>query len=124
VPRSRHFAGDRVGNSRCDYGIADQRAGKPDVPICGGKALAERRGVPLALDISGFRNYALRPFLLDRLRLPEAVTAVRAEPAERPEINFTRAAATGKFSRLGEEIRAPHCLARLTAGLVPRDFLR
>ncbi len=25
-----------------------------------GKALAERHGVPLALDISGFRNYALR----------------------------------------------------------------
>ena len=32
-----------------------------------GKALAERHGVPLALDISGFRNYALRPFLLCRL---------------------------------------------------------
>jgi hypothetical protein len=37
-----------------------------------GKALAERHGVPLALDLSWFRNYELRPFLLDRLLVPEA----------------------------------------------------
>ena len=54
-----------------------------------GKALAERHGVPLALDISGFRDYALRPFLLDRLLVPEAMTSVRqAEPAEKPEEQF------------------------------------
>ena len=52
-----------------------------------GKALAERHRVPLALDISGFRDYALRPFLLDRLLVPEAITSVQAKPAEKPEIN-------------------------------------
>ena len=36
-----------------------------------GKALAERHGVALALDLSWFRNYELRPFLLDRLSVPE-----------------------------------------------------
>ena len=46
-----------------------------------GKALAERHGVPLALDISGFRNYALRPFLLGRLLVPEAITLAQAGPA-------------------------------------------
>ena len=45
-----------------------------------GKALAERHGVPLALDISGFRDYALRPFLLDRLLVPEAI-ASRCRPS-------------------------------------------
>lgn len=45
-----------------------------------GKALAERHGARLALDLGGFRNYNYfgnynltpRPFLLDRLRVPEA----------------------------------------------------
>jgi hypothetical protein len=35
------------------------------------KALAERHGVSVALDISGFRNEASRSFLLDRLSVPE-----------------------------------------------------
>jgi hypothetical protein len=65
-----------------------------------GKALAERHGVPLALDISGFRSYALRPFLLDRLLVPEAVTSARAEPAEKAEENFTRARWKGRIDRL------------------------
>ena len=65
-----------------------------------GKALAERHGVPLALDISGFRDYALRPFLLDRLLVPEAITAVQAEPAEKPEINFRRAKWKARIDRL------------------------
>ena len=65
-----------------------------------GKALAERHGVPLALDISGFRDYALRPFLLDRLLVPEAIASVQTEPAERPEINFTRAKWKGRIDRL------------------------
>ena len=50
-----------------------------------GKALAERHGVPLALDISGFRDYALRPFLLDRLLVPETIASVQAEPARSPK---------------------------------------
>jgi hypothetical protein len=65
-----------------------------------GKALAERHGVRLALDISGFRDYALRPFLLDRLLVPEAIASVQTEPAERPEINFTRAKWKGRIDRL------------------------
>jgi hypothetical protein len=65
-----------------------------------GKALAERHGVPLALDISGFRDYALRPFLLDRLLVPEAPTAVQAEPSRKPEINFTRAKWKARIDRL------------------------
>jgi hypothetical protein len=65
-----------------------------------GKALAERHGVPLALDISGFRDYALRPFLLDRLLVPEALTAVQTEPSRKPEINFTRAKWKARIDRL------------------------
>ena len=65
-----------------------------------GKALAERHGVPLALDISGFRNYALRPFLLGRLLVPEAITLAQAKPAGKPEENFTRAKWRGRIDRL------------------------
>jgi Glycosyl transferase family 11 len=65
-----------------------------------GKALAMRHDVPLALDVSGFRNYALRPFLLDRLAVPEAVTLVQAEPAQKPEANFERAKWKGRIDRL------------------------
>ena len=65
-----------------------------------GKALAERHGVPLALDVSGFRNYALRPFLLDRLLVPEAVTSVQAEPLQKPEENFARAKWKARVDRL------------------------
>ena len=65
-----------------------------------GKALAERHGVALALDISGFRNYALRPFLLDRLLVPEAVAATRAEPAPKTEANFERAKWKARIDRL------------------------
>jgi hypothetical protein len=72
-----------------------------------GKALAERHGVPLALDISGFRNYALRPFLLDRLLVPEAIASVQAEPAERPEENFTRAKWKARIDRLLGKARLP-----------------
>ncbi|WP_298258660.1 alpha-1,2-fucosyltransferase [Bradyrhizobium sp.] len=65
-----------------------------------GKALAMRHGVPLALDISGFRNYALRPFLLDRLAVPEAVALARAEPAQKAEANFERAKWKARIDRL------------------------
>jgi hypothetical protein len=65
-----------------------------------GKALAERHGVPLALDISGFRNYALRPFLLDRLQVPEAIASSQAGSAEKPEANFARAKWKGRVDRL------------------------
>jgi Glycosyl transferase family 11 len=48
-----------------------------------GKALAERHGVPLALDLGGFRAYPTRTYLLDRLQIPEA--AVRALPTQEQE---------------------------------------
>ena len=65
-----------------------------------GKALAERHGVSLALDISGFRNYALRPFLLDRLLVPEAVNSVQAEFVQKPKANFERAKWKARIDRL------------------------
>jgi hypothetical protein len=86
-----------------------------------GKALAERHGVPLALDLSGFKNYALRSFLLDRLRIPEVIDSpAQAEPIQMPEINFARAkwkaridrllvkAGLPKLTPLPNEYREPH----------------
>ena len=56
-----------------------------------GKALAERHGVGLALDLSGFQNYALRSFLLDHLCVPEADAAsVRLTSAEKSTNHFVR----------------------------------
>src|ERR1700722_2369169 len=37
-----------------------------------GKALAERHGVKLSLDLNGLRNHSQRPFLLGHLSVPEA----------------------------------------------------
>lgn len=66
-----------------------------------GKALAERHGVPLALDLSGFRDYALRSFLLDRLLVPEAVaSSAQAEFVQQPDKNFTCAKWKGRIDRL------------------------
>lgn len=66
-----------------------------------GKALAERHGVPLALDISGFKNYARRSFLLDRLRVPEVIALPsQTEPTQKSEINFTRAKWKARIDRL------------------------
>ncbi len=66
-----------------------------------GKALAARHGVPLALDVSGFRNYALRPFLLDRLQVPEAdaVSASSAPAAKAPD-RFARSLWRQRADRL------------------------
>ncbi len=66
-----------------------------------GKALAERHGVALALDLSGFKDYALRSFLLDRLRVPETIASwSQAEPAQKPEANFARAKWKARIDRL------------------------
>ncbi|PDT58062.1 alpha-1,2-fucosyltransferase [Bradyrhizobium diazoefficiens] len=67
-----------------------------------GKALAERHGVGLALDLSGFRSYPLRSFLLDRLLVPEAITAAQAEAGvpDKSESNFVRAKWRGRIDRL------------------------
>jgi hypothetical protein len=76
-----------------------------------GKALAERHRVPLALDISGFRNYALRPFLLDRLQVPEAICAVQAEPAKGATENFARAKWKGRIDRLLVQVGLPKLMS-------------
>src|SRR5579863_4895384 len=86
-----------------------------------GKALAERHGVRLALDLSGFRNYALRPFLLDRLSVPEADLARASEAsAKEAPSNFTRSLWRQRIDRLlaraglpklatsGDHYREPH----------------
>jgi hypothetical protein len=77
-----------------------------------GKALAERHGVELALDVSGFGNYALRSFLLDRLQVPEA----------RPG-RLERDAKTGKvanFAAARWRQRADRLLARMGLGRLPQ----
>jgi hypothetical protein len=69
-----------------------------------GKALAERHGASLALDLGGFRNYNYfgnynltpRPFLLDRLRVPEAGGGSVTKAAE----NFVRAKSKELIDRL------------------------
>jgi hypothetical protein len=56
-----------------------------------GKALAERHGVGLALDLSGFQNDVLRSFLLDRLCVPAAdLASVRLAGVEKPASHFVR----------------------------------
>jgi hypothetical protein len=101
VPRSQRFAGPGARNNfevitvSLIGGLGNQM-----FQYAAGKTLAERHGVPLALDISGFRDYALRPFLLNRLLVPEAITSVQSEPAERPENNFTRSKWKARIDRL------------------------
>jgi hypothetical protein len=86
-----------------------------------GKALAERHGVPLALDLSGFRNYALRSFLLDQLRVPEAdLPGVSEVSAENAPHNFVRSlwkqridrvltrAGLPKLTPSADQYREPH----------------
>jgi hypothetical protein len=48
------------------------------------KSLARKHGVALIIDQSAFRSYALRPFLLDRLRVPEAVESLTRCPIDAP----------------------------------------
>jgi hypothetical protein len=48
------------------------------------KALACRHGVELAVDESSFRTYALRPFMLDRLQIPELDASVGKHSLNEP----------------------------------------
>jgi len=48
------------------------------------KALACKHDAELIIDQSAFRSYPLRSFLLDRLRVPEAVESVNRRPIDRP----------------------------------------
>jgi hypothetical protein len=65
-----------------------------------GKSLAERHGVPLALDISGFRDDRLRSFLLDHLLVPETAASVQAAFPSAVDRNFVRAKWKGRIDRL------------------------
>ena len=69
-----------------------------------GKALAERHGVPLALDLSGFAASDLRntprPFLLDRLLVPEAAASAQRPGVERPKENYSRAKWKARIDRV------------------------
>ena len=66
-----------------------------------GKALAERHGVGLALDVSGFRNYALRPYLLDHLCVPESPTSIGSDSAPaKAQAKFRSALWRQRFDRL------------------------
>jgi hypothetical protein len=73
-----------------------------------GKALAERHGVGLALDLNGFRNYALRSFLLDRLRVPETeLSSVFDTGAEKPPNHFVRSLWKQRIDRVLERVGLP-----------------
>jgi hypothetical protein len=121
VPRSPNFGAPdvRIGPEVITVSLIGG-LGNQMFQYAAGKALAERHGVPLALDISGFRNYALRPFLLDRLLVPEAITSLQAEPAQKPVASFERAkwkaridrvlakAGLPKLGQSANEYREPH----------------
>ena len=66
-----------------------------------GKALAERHGVGLALDLSGFRDDALRSFLLDRLCVPEASSVnLSTAGGEKPANHFRRSVWRNRVDRV------------------------
>jgi hypothetical protein len=83
-----------------------------------GKALAERHGVNLALDLSGFRdnNYTPRPFLLDRLRVPEAIAYSEEAETLKGAENFVRAKWKRRIGRLFGRVGLPKL------GLWPHDY--
>lgn len=76
-----------------------------------GKALAERHGVGLALDLSGFRNYALRSFLLDRLCVPDADLASAHTSAEKPANHFVRSRWKQRIDRVFGRVGLPKLAA-------------
>jgi glycosyl transferase family 11 len=102
APPSWRFAGlGKRNNSKVITVSLIGGLGNQMFQYAAGKALAERHGVPLALDISGFKNYALRSFLLDRLLVPEVIALPsQTEPIQKPEINFTRAKWKARIDRL------------------------
>jgi len=73
-----------------------------------GKALAERHGVPLALDLSGFKDYPLRSFLLDQLRVPEADLASASKTgAKKPANHFVRSLWKQRIDRVLDRAGLP-----------------
>jgi hypothetical protein len=74
-----------------------------------GKALAERHGVDLALDLSGFTDTKLtpRPFLLDRLRVPEASAFSAQAEAQKAAGYYARAAWRKRIARVIGRVGLP-----------------
>ena len=67
-----------------------------------GKMLAERHGVPLVLDLGGFRNFGQRAFLLDQLLVPEA-----ADISPERASHFARGLWKKRINRLLERANLP-----------------
>jgi hypothetical protein len=78
-----------------------------------GKALASQHGVDLALDQTAFRNYALRSFLLDRLRIPETDASVDQRRPGEP-------ASGTNFATMRWRNRADRLLTGFGLGKLPR----
>ena len=75
-----------------------------------GKALAERHGVALALDISGFsvqQHHAPRSFLLDHLCVPEAELVNTPADAEKPINNYVLSLWKQRIDRLLRRANLP-----------------
>jgi hypothetical protein len=73
-----------------------------------GKALAERHGVALAIDLSGFRAHPERSFMLDRLRMPEALMEGDAATAPSEVTNhFFRARRRARVDRVMARVGLP-----------------
>ena len=66
------------------------------------KALAHKHGVELVIDEGAFRSYALRPFLLNQLKVPEAVAPIANKAADAPTAtkNFAAMRWRGRTDRL------------------------
>jgi hypothetical protein len=77
------------------------------------KALANKHGVRLVIDDSAFRNYPLRSFLLDRLRVPEAAGSINQRPVDAPR-------RTEGFAVMQWRNRADRVLTRLGLVRLPR----
>jgi Glycosyl transferase family 11 len=83
-----------------------------------GKALAERHGVDLALDLSGFTDNKLtpRPFLLDRLGVPEAAAFSEQAKALKAAGYYARARWKKRIGRVFGRVGLPKL------GLWPHDY--
>lgn len=77
------------------------------------KALACKHGVELVIDESAFRSYALRSYLLDRLRIPEAVGPIAKSSVGAP-------VRTQNFAAMRWRNRADRLLKRVGMAGVPQ----
>ena len=78
------------------------------------KALACKHGVDLAIDESAFRSYELRGFLLDRLRVPEAVRPITGKSSD-------KSVRLSNFRAMRWRNRADRSLKRLGVARLPQS---